>query len=137
VSTSDAAQPAVKPARTARRIAAALVAAALCAAAWVRVGAIEPSLRIRTYLSAQNPAFELWNVFVESHGGEAMDEVSIEPVSGPVTFDGGTSIPNLPAQWRVTFVVRITGPQPRTARVRVLQKGSSSQTYDVDLGGAP
>jgi len=139
VSTSDPAPPAVTHARTApgpRRVAAALVAAAFCAAAWIRVGAIEPSLKIRKWRSAQNPAFELWSVFVESHGGEALDEVSIEPVSGPVAFDGGTSIKELPAEWRVTFVVRITGPEPRAARVRVVQKGSSSQTYDVDVGGA-
>jgi hypothetical protein len=119
-----------------RRIAAAVVALALAATAWVRVGAIEPSLRIRTWRSAQNPEFELWSVFAESHGGEALDEVSIEPVSGPVTFDGGTSIKELPAQWRVTFVVRISGPEPRSARVRVVQKGSSLQSYDVDLGAA-
>lgn len=119
-----------------RRIAAAAVAVALLTAAWVRVAAIEPSLRIRKYRAAHNDVFDEFNVFVESHGGEMLDEVSIEPVSGPVTFTGGTSMKNLPAQWRVTFVVRMPSPGSPKGVVRIVQKGSASRTYDVELGGA-
>jgi hypothetical protein len=120
-----------------RRIAAAVIALALCATAWIQVGGIEPSLKIRKWRSAHNDAFDVWSVFVESHGGEALDEVAVEPVSGPTSFEGGTSIKDLPAQWRVTFLVHIAGPEPRTARVRVVQrKGTTSRPYDVDLGGA-
>ena len=116
-----------------RRIAAGLIALALCATAWIQVGGIEPSLRIRTWRSAHNDRFDVWSVFVESHGGEAIDEIAIEPVSGPVTFSGGTSMKDLPAQWRVTFEVHVAANPPTPARVRVVQKGRAPQTYDVTL----
>ena len=119
-----------------RRIAAAVISLALLATAWVRVGAIEPSLRIRTWRSAQNDQYDVWSVFVESHGGEKIDEIAIEPVSGPVSFEGGTSVKDLPAQWRVTFLVHVAAGAKEPAHVRVVQtqSGRDPVTYDVALG---
>jgi hypothetical protein len=121
----------------ARRAAAIAVALGLLVAAWVRVAAVEPSLVIRPWAGPKNASFDVWNVFVQSHGGETLDEVAVEPVSGQVTFDGGTSIRDLKSEWKVTFVVRVAGPPPRTAVVRVVQKGRVPRAYDVALGGAP
>lgn len=119
----------------ARRIAAAVIALALGATSWIRVGDIEPSLKIRTWRSAHNDAFDVYSVFVESHGGETIDEIAIEPVSGPVTFEGGTSMKDLPAQWRVTFEVHIAGRNSPSGKVRIVQKGRAPKTYDIALGG--
>ena len=119
-----------------RRIAAAVIALALLTTAWIRVGAIEPTLKIRTWRTAHNDQFDVYSGFVESHGGEAIEEIAIEPVSGPVTFEGGTSMKDLPAQWRVTFEVHITGSGWPSGVVRVVQKGRAARTYDVTLGGA-
>ena len=118
-----------------RRIAAAVIALALLTTAWIRVGAIEPTLRIRTWRTAHNDRFDVYSVFVESHGGEAIEEIAIEPVSGPVTFEGGTSMKDLPAQWRVTFEVHIAGSDFPAGVVRVVQKGRAPQTYRIELGG--
>lgn len=119
-----------------RKLAAVVVSAAFGIAAAVRVGAVEPSLDIRVFHAAHNARFDVWNVMVSARGGEPIDEVAIEPVSGPVSFEGGTWMKDLPPQWRVSFEVHLENTAP-SGMVRILQKGKAPRSYEVIVGGAP
>lgn len=117
-----------------RTIVALLVGAAATAAAAVRVASIEPSLDVTTWMQNANPRFETWRVMVRSRGAEPMDEVAIERVSGDVRFLGGTSMKDLPAGWKVGFEVVLEPPGGKGA-VRIVQRGATTRSYDVEIGG--
>lgn len=113
---------------------AVAVALAACVAAAVRVLPLGPSLDIRAFRTARNPQFDTYSVVALVRGGEPIDEVSIEPVSGPVRVLGNAVMPNLPAAWKVNFEVILDGGESAAGVVRVVQKGRAPRTYDVPIG---
>jgi hypothetical protein len=117
-----------------RRLAAVVLAVIACVAAVIRVAPLGPSLDIHVFRTAHNPQFDKYSVVAVVRGGEPIDEVSIEPLSGPVRIDGNARMPNLPAGWKVNFEVILVGGESAAGRVRVVQKGRATRTYDVDVG---
>lgn len=123
-----------------KRVAAALVVVvvvvAACAAATARMIALRPFVVVEAQRVAHNDAlrFEDWTVVAKARGGEAIEGLSIEVVSGSARIVDAASIPSLAPYDRQTFQVRVTGGGP--ALVRVRQK-SPEATYDVALGAAP
>jgi hypothetical protein len=78
--------------RPAWRLRAALVLAGLaCAAATWRMAELQPFVQLAAYRAAKNDRFEDWHVVARARGGETIAEVSIEPLSGPVTVLYGAS----------------------------------------------
>jgi len=118
---------------TRTKIAFALAGAALVAAT-IRVGAIGPSLDLVAFRTAHNDQFDVWSVVARVRGGETIDEVSIEPLEGPVRIRGNASMRDLPAGWKVNFEVMLVGAA--TGKVRVVQKSGATKTYDVPVGRA-
>jgi len=126
----------VSEATTRRRVACFVLAAAACVAAVIRVAPLGPSLDIFTFRTAHNPQFDKYSVVAIARGGEPVDEVSIEPLEGPVRIEGNASMPKLPAGWKVNFEVILVGGEAVSGSVRVVQKGAAPRTYDVPIGKA-
>jgi hypothetical protein len=118
-----------------RRRAALVLAVAAFVAAVVRVAAIGPSLALTVSRTAHNDQFDKYSVIALVRGGETIDEVTIEPLAGPVRILGNASMPNLPPGWKVNFEVLLVGDGSASGKVRVTQKGRSPRSYDVEVGG--
>lgn len=106
---------------------------------WARAGAIEPSLDFTTRLIRHTGEFGWWEVTFRARGGEAIENVRIEPGSGPVEFmlNAGREVPSLKAGWSSFFRVQLNGPKGTKGTVRITQGGRVPRTYDVELGTAP
>jgi hypothetical protein len=78
-------------------------------------------------------------VTFRARGGEAIENVRIEPGSGPVEFmlNAGREVPSLKAGWSSFFRVQLNGPKGTKGTVRITQGGRVPRTYDVELGTAP
>jgi hypothetical protein len=123
--------------RTSVRLTAALaIAVVACAAATVRVASLGPTLQIVAARGAHNEQFDRYDVVVKVRGGETIDEVSVEPLSGPVRIIEGASMRDLPPAGRVTFQAVVTGGDASECSVRIFQKGRAARTYDVPLAGS-
>jgi hypothetical protein len=124
----------------ARWAAAAVLAVAAGAAAASRIAPIEPSLDVVVRREMRGESYDLWDVFVTAHGGEVIDEVAVEVVSGPAHLVGGAGadrIPNLKSGWMRPFRVQLDNGGAARAELRVLQKGRVSRTYPVHVGDEP
>ncbi len=119
---------------SARRAGASALAGAALVAAVVRVAGIGPSLSLTVSRTAHNDQFDKYSVIAVVRGGESIDEVSIEPLEGPVRILGNASMPNLPPGWKVNFEVMLVGDGSASGKVRVTQKGRAPRVYDVAVG---
>src|SRR5215813_2993370 len=105
------------------RVAAVIVVGLTAgAAAWRGLEPIEPYLEVTTHLELRMDAYEIWQVGVKVRGGERIDEIRVEPTSGPVRvinaarrgLDSGVS---------TKFGVEVRGNRVPGAAVRVVQTG--------------
>lgn len=125
------------PSRSIRLVAALVLGAAAAVAAWLAAAPIEPHLDIQVRRENKTRNYELWGIGVTVRGGEPVDEVRIERVSGPLTFVTQPSIQRMKAGWSAAFRMQLDGEAPGVADVRVVQTGRVPRTYDVKVGRAP
>lgn len=118
-----------------RSAAAVATALAACVAATARMAAFGPFVEVHVTTYAKTDAYAVYYVIAKARGGATIDEVAIEPVSGPVRVLAGASIKDLAPMDRVTFQVRVEGAG--RGAVRLVQKGDGARTYDVTLGDVP
>jgi hypothetical protein len=115
-----------------------VLALAAGGAAWLRVAPIEPFLDVVLEPSLVNDAQAVFSIIVTARGGETIDEIRIEPVSGPVHVIGeasfkGKDATGLPAGGSTGFGVELDDPRTSRGVVRVVQKGRVERTYELTL----
>ncbi len=119
--------------RAARVAVVAVVGLAAGGAAWGRLAPVGPFLEVTTKRDARLDAYELWDVDVKVRGGQRLDEVRVDVVSGPAEV---VTPPKSGLDSGVTaaFRVRLVGAESPTAVVRVTPRGCVTGTVDVRLG---
>jgi hypothetical protein len=117
-----------------RKLVAAAIAGAACVAALVRVAPLGPSLDIYVSRTAHNPQFDMYSVLAVVRGGESIDEMAIEPTSGPLRIVEAASMRDTPPGWKRNFQVMLIGGESASGAVRIVQKGRVSRTYDIPIG---
>jgi hypothetical protein len=122
--------------RAVRIAAVAVVGLAAGAAAWRGLEPIGPSLEVATRLEMRMDAYEIWNVVVKVRGGERIDEVRVEPASGP-TRVVTAPVHGLRSGLTTTFRVQVDGNRAPDASVRVVQTGRVSNAYLAPLVEKP
>jgi hypothetical protein len=118
-----------------RLVAATLVALGVGAAATARMAAFGPFVDVVVTIYAETDAFTDYQLLAKARGGEKIDALRIEKVSGPLRILGGAEIKDLAPTDRVTFQVRAEGGGAGV--VRLVQTGNGARTYEVTLGEAP
>jgi len=114
------------------RVVAAIVAGLAGGfAAWRGLAPIEPFLETSARLDVRMEGYENWTVVVRVRGGETIDEVRVEPKSGPVRVVSPAR--RLPAGVTTNFHVQVEGGHVAGAAVRVVQSGRVARAYDVPL----
>jgi hypothetical protein len=103
---------------------------------WTRLEPMVPFLDVEAHRVARTDGYEVWDVAVTARGGETIEEVTIEPVSGPAHIVGGRMYQGLRSGLTRPFRVQLDGNGNR-AVVRIEQKGAYPATKDVPLGGVP
>lgn len=118
---------------TRARLASVAIAILLTGVAAVRAAPLGPSLEFRVFLTAHNDVFDDYLVMTTVRGGETAPEVAIEPVTGKLRIEGGTSMKDVKSGRRVGFTVRVTGGAEPGDAVRVVLRGPVERAYDVPL----
>lgn len=122
------------PERPVRRLAAAtLLGVAAACAGYVAAAPIEPHLDLEVQREMKSPNFEVWGIKAVVRGGEPIDRVRVEVVSGPITIVGADASPPLKAGYTTVFRVQLDGEDRKGAVVRVVQEGRVPRTYDLPL----
>jgi hypothetical protein len=122
--------------RAVRVAAVIVVGLAAGAAAWRGMEPIEPSLEVTTRLEMRTDAYEIWQVGVKVRGGERMDEIRVEPTSGPVRVVTA-SRSRLDSGVSTVFRVQVDGNHVSGAAVRVMQTGRVPRSYEAPLVERP
>jgi hypothetical protein len=126
----------MKLSRTARWAVAALVGLAAAGATYARVAPIEPFLDVWTARQTRSETRAVWDVVMKNRGGETIESVAVEVVSGPAKV---VALPrrDLPpgATWIVP--VELTDWHTQKGRLRVVQTGRVERTYDVVIEETP
>jgi hypothetical protein len=122
--------------RAVRIAAVAVVGLAAGASAWRGLGPIGPFLEVTTHLETRMDGYEIWNVLVKVRGGERVDEIHVDPTSGPVRVITA-SRSHLDSGVSTTFRVEVRGNRAPDAAVRVVQTGRVARTYEAPLVERP
>jgi hypothetical protein len=95
------------------------------------IAPIEPHLEVRTWGPTRREDFAIWEIVAKVRGGEPIEEVRVEPASGPVRiitpFRRG-----LPPGSTALFHVELDEWRTATGVVRVIQSGRT-EPYEVVL----
>ena len=119
--------------RNLRLAAAAVLGLGAGAALWTRAGAIEPHLDLKLRRDMRSENFDVWTITITARGGETIDEIAIEPLSGPVHFVGPRVYSPLKSGWSYAFRAQVDDPGVGKGVVRITQAGRVARTYDVAL----
>ena len=122
--------------RAVRAVAALVVGLAAGAAAWRGLAPVEPFLEVTVRLESRLEAYEIWKVVVKVRGGESIDEIRVEPASGPAHVITPPRA-GLASGLGTAFRVQLDAVRAPGAVVRVVQTGRVSRTYDARLEETP
>jgi hypothetical protein len=114
-----------------RRLIVLAVGALACGVAVWRIAPMGPSLQFRVWRQSHNAEFDVYAVQVFVRGGEAIDEVVIEPAQGRVFILEGASMRDAAPGQTLVFQARLDGDGAGGVRVR--QRGRVAREYDVAL----
>lgn len=118
------------------RLASVAIAILVTGVAAVRAAPLGPSLEFRVFHAAHNDVFDDYLVMTTVRGGEQVGEIAIEPVTGKLRIQGGTSMKGLKSGNRVGFTVRVTGGAGPGDAVRIVLRGPAERSYEVPLAEA-
>lgn len=125
------------PSRAVRVVVALALGAGAGAALWSRAAPIEPFLDLKARRQAHTPRYDIWGVSVTARGGEAIDEVRVEPVRGAISMIGPDAFRGLKAGWSTGFRLQLDEPGDEPAVVRVIQSGRVTRSYELALDDMP
>ena len=100
---------------------------------WMRTAPIDPFLDVTAVRQIHTENYDVWGITVTSRGGETIDEIRVEIVSGPLHFVGPSSFEGLKAGWSTGIRVQVDDPVTSKGAVRVVQSGRVERTYDLVL----